>query len=94
MAGKFVLSLAKNGTAKIEIISDSETTRSIGDKLADYISIGVQEAWLIRPGTRLVELVRLTASGPETVGVYDTTQTFASLSFPDLTVATADLLHE
>jgi Uma2 family endonuclease len=78
----------------LEIISGSETTRTIGDKLADYSAIGVQEAWLIRPETRLVEVVRLTSSGPETVGVYDTTQTFASLSFPDLTVAVADLLRE
>ncbi|HZO90647.1 MAG TPA: Uma2 family endonuclease [Chthonomonadaceae bacterium] len=74
----------------VEILSDSETERRVGDKLTDYISIGVKEAWLVRPETRTVEVLRLTPNGPVSAATYDQTQTLQSLTFPDLTVAVAD----
>lgn len=74
----------------VEILSNSEHKRLIADKLADYITIGVQEAWLVRPEPRTVEVAQLTPNGPVTIAVYDETQTFPSLTFPDLTVAVAE----
>src|SRR5262249_26251775 len=48
----------------VEILSDSETERSLAAKLADYVTIGVKEAWLVRPERRTVEVVRLAPDGP------------------------------
>lgn len=48
----------------VEVLSDSETERSIGAKLADYIAIGVLEGWLVRRATRTIDVVRLAPDGP------------------------------
>jgi len=40
----------------IEIISPSETPRNIGRKVDAYLKWGVQEAWLIYPEIRTIEL--------------------------------------
>jgi Uma2 family endonuclease len=46
----------------IEIISPSETKRRKEEKLDDYASIGVPEAWLVSPEARSVE-IRLLSDG-------------------------------
>jgi Uma2 family endonuclease len=46
----------------VEVISPSETKRRKEEKLADYASIGVPEAWLVSPEARSVE-IRLLAEG-------------------------------
>jgi Uma2 family endonuclease len=77
----------------VEILSDSDRQRVIGDKLADYIRLGVEEAWIVRPEDRTVELLRLTMNGSVSAGVYDETQTFASLTFPDLVVTVTEIFR-
>jgi Uma2 family endonuclease len=77
----------------IEIISDSEIERRVSDKIADYVSIGVREAWLLRPDTRCVEVLRLTRDGLESVGIYQENEAFTSLTFPDLIVPVALLFR-
>lgn len=74
----------------VEIISDSETQRILNDKLTDYISIGVNECWVVRPESRTIEVLRLTPNGPQTVAIYDDTQTVTSVVFPTLFVPVAD----
>lgn len=77
----------------VEILSDSERQRMVADKLADYIAIGVKEAWLVRPDAQTVEVLRLTSNGPVTVATYDATQTLQSFTFPDLAVTVADFFQ-
>ncbi len=77
----------------VEILSDSDTRRMIGDKLADYAAVGVEEGWLARPEVRTVEVVRLTVGGPVSVDTYDDTQTVQSFTFPNLTVPVADIFR-
>lgn len=77
----------------VEVISDSETERSIGAKLADYIAIGVLEGWLVRRAARAIDVVRLAPDGPLIAATYNDTQTLQSLTFPDLHVAVADIFR-
>jgi Uma2 family endonuclease len=46
----------------VEVISPSETKRRKEEKMEDYASIGVPEAWLVSPEDRTVE-IRLLADG-------------------------------
>lgn len=43
----------------LEAISKSDTASSIADKLADYASLGVPEAWVVSPEARTVEVLYL-----------------------------------
>ena len=78
----------------VEIISDSETQRILGDKIADYISVGVEECWVVRPEERTVEVLRLTTNGPQSVGVYGEAQAVVSVVFPALSVAALDIFAD
>jgi Uma2 family endonuclease len=54
----------------IEVISPSESKRRKEEKMADYASIGVPEAWLVSPEAQSVE-VRLLLDGKlNTTGVF------------------------
>jgi Uma2 family endonuclease len=75
----------------VEIISDSETQRIFEDKVADYISIGVEECWKVLPPSRTVEVLDLTQGRPVTVATYDETQTLQSHILPNLTIPVADI---
>lgn len=77
----------------VEIISDSDRQQVIDDKLSDYIRIGVQEAWLVWPETRTVQVFHLTADSPILATTYSETQAVVSLSFPELTVPVADIFR-
>src|SRR5262249_36939342 len=54
----------------VEIVSDTERAAALSDKLRDYRKIGVQEAWVVRPQTRTVELTRLTSDGTTILAVF------------------------
>jgi hypothetical protein len=54
------------------------------------VEIGVNEAWLLRPEIRTVDLVRLWPDGPVTVAAYGESESLHSLTFPDLIAAVAD----
>ncbi len=43
----------------VEVLSPSNTPRDIEEKLADYASLGVPEAWVLAPQTRTVEVLYL-----------------------------------
>lgn len=75
----------------VEILSPSESKRSVGEKLADYCAVGVQECWLVNTEERSVEVLRLTKEGVESVGTYNLVQGFQSLAFADLSVSASEV---
>ncbi|MBC7528944.1 MAG: Uma2 family endonuclease [Chthonomonadaceae bacterium] len=95
--------LAKNGQATdptplfvapelvVEILSPSDTKRVLHDKLDDYAKVGVREAWIIDQDLQNIEVLRFTPDGIETAAIYGSDETAISLTFPDLSVAVADI---
>ena len=75
----------------VEIISDSETQRILDDKLTDYIHIGVDECWVVRPDDGTMEVLALTPGGTRSVATYGDGQAVASVVFPGLVVPVADV---
>ncbi len=75
----------------VEVISNSETQRILEDKIADYIAIGVDECWVVRPDEGTVEVLRLTPDGARGVATYTDGQTVASVVFAGLAVPVADV---
>ncbi len=75
----------------IEIVMDSAAEHVLQDKIVDYISIGVDECWVVRPEAVTVEVLRLTPDGARTVATYGDGQVVASVVFPGLTVPIADI---
>ena len=43
----------------VEIVSPSESTRKVSDKLVNYRWIGVQECWLVRSAEETIEVIQL-----------------------------------
>ena len=78
----------------VEVVSSSETQRILGDKIADYISIGVSECWVVRPDAGTVEVLALSPGGASSVAVYGKEQAVVSMVFPGLSVAVADVLAD
>ena len=70
----------------VEIVSDSETQRILGDKIADYVEVGVDECWVVRPDAETVEVLTLTPTGTNSVAVYSREETVQSVVFAGLTV--------
>ena len=75
----------------IEVLSPSETRRSLLEKIEDYRSIGVEEAWVVSSQAETVQVLRLTTDGVESVAIYGFNQSVTSLIFPDLTLSLADI---
>ncbi len=75
----------------IEILSPSETASIVRDKIEDFRSIGVEEAWLVSSQAETIQVLRLSADGAETVGLYANGQTLQSRALPDLSVDLADV---
>lgn len=53
----------------VEVLSASETRRERMEKVLDYCRIGVPECWIISPSAESVEVLELTAGGPERVAL-------------------------
>ena len=75
----------------VEVLCGRKTLRTVQDKIEDYCSIGVEEAWLVSTQAETVQILRLSAAEIETVAVYANGQTLQSRVFPDLTMALADI---
>ncbi len=78
----------------VEVISSSETQRILGDKIADYISIGVDECWVVRPDAQTVEVLALTPGGAQSSAVYGQGETVQSVVFAGLAVFVADVFAD
>ncbi|MGI4792471.1 MAG: Uma2 family endonuclease [Janthinobacterium lividum] len=75
----------------VEIVSDSETQRILGDKIADYIAVGVDECWVVRPNAGTVEVLALKPDGAQSMAVYGAGEEVQSVVFSGLTVSVADV---
>ena len=71
----------------IEILSPSETRKSVEAKLRDFQSIGTQEAWIVTPKTGTVEVLHLSTDPWKSSGVFRSGQTVQSEILPDLTLS-------
>jgi Uma2 family endonuclease len=78
----------------IEVLSPSETPRTLRAKLEDFASVGVREAWLVGPESETVQVFRLTPERIEIAAVYIYGQTLTSEAIPDLAIALADIFDE
>ena len=70
----------------VEILSPSDTRRVQTAKITDYVSVDVNECWLVSIEAETVEILELTSSEIKTVAVYGRGQTVSSVIFPGLTV--------
>lgn len=77
----------------VEVISDSDRQRVLAAKIADFISIGVDECWTVQPDDRTVTVFRLAADGPEEVATYREGETVVSETLPDLALNVRDIFN-
>ena len=75
----------------IEVLSPSNTTRDIEERLADYRSIGVPECWLASFPNRTIEVLRLTPEAAVSVATYGMGDTLRSEVLPGFELAVDDV---
>jgi Uma2 family endonuclease len=73
----------------VEVLSPSENRRTIGEKLADFQGIGVQECWLVSAEAETVEVTVLTKEQIRSVAVFGANQEVASITFPGVKLSVA-----
>lgn len=78
----------------IEILSPSNTRRELQEKLEDYQTIGVREAWVISPQGRTVEVLQLSAEAIQRAGLYGLGDAITSQVLPDLRLTVDELFPE
>jgi Uma2 family endonuclease len=78
----------------IEVLSPSETARSVRAKLTDLAGVGVREAWLVSPEAETVQVLRLTPETMETAATYGYDQTVISEAIAGLTVPVAQIFED
>ena len=78
----------------IEIVSPSDTTTVLADKMADYQSVNVREAWVVRPVEQTVEVLSLTPTMVISVARYYAGQSVQSVTFPGLVVLVDEIYAE
>jgi Uncharacterized protein conserved in cyanobacteria len=72
----------------VEIVSESERASMLSDKLADYASVGVNEAWIVRPDAQTVEVIAL--GGTRSSTLFSSSDQLHSFVFPDLKLSVSD----
>jgi Uma2 family endonuclease len=77
----------------IEVLSPSESRGSIGEKLADFQHIGVQECWVVSPQAQSVEILALTGENIVTVAFSGLSGAVESAVFPGLKIDVADIFE-
>ena len=75
----------------VEVLSPSDTSRILADKIRDYRRVNVQECWIVSLGTRTVEVLRLTPEDERSLAVYAEGESVRSEAFPGLVVSVADV---
>lgn len=77
----------------VEILSPSDTGGALAGKLSDYQSVNVLECWVVSPRERTVEILKLTDSGFETVGIFSDGMSVQSSIFPELIASIQDIFE-
>jgi len=75
----------------IEILSPSDTRKSITKKLKDYAKIGVRECWLVSIEAETVEVLQLTPKSVKRAGLYGIGDVVRSQVLPGLELPTRKL---
>ena len=75
----------------VEVLSPSNTRRDIESKLEDYREVGVLECWLVSPEAETIEVLRLSADGIETVGIFGIDGTVRSEVISDFSLRLRDV---
>ena len=85
----------------VEIVSPSDEKKLPGEKrtvlnakLEDYASVDVRECWAARGVTQTVDVWQLSPLGNVIAATYGMGENVQSITFPDLTVAVADIFAE
>jgi len=71
----------------VEILSPSDTSVMLRDKIADYCTVDVRECWIVDSTARTVEVLRLTPQGSASIGAFGEGEIVRSIAFPDLAIA-------
>jgi Uma2 family endonuclease len=77
-----------------EPLSPPSTRRELQEKLRGYQAIGVREAWVISPQARTVEVLRLSSSGLERMGLYGLGDLTVSQALPELRLTVDEAFPE
>jgi Uma2 family endonuclease len=75
----------------IEVLSPSDTRKSIAQKLKDYAKIGVRECWLVSIEAETVEVLQLTPKIVKRIGLYGIGDVVHSNVLPGLELPTKKL---
>ena len=78
----------------IEIISPSDTSAVLADKITDYQSVNVREVWVARPVEQSVEVLSLTPTTVTSVATYYAGQSVQSVTFSGLVVPVDEIYAE
>jgi Uma2 family endonuclease len=78
----------------VEILSPSNTRQELHEKLQDYQTIGVHEAWVISPQARTVEVLKLSPESIERFGLYGLGDLLASHVLPELHLTVNEIFPE
>ena len=78
----------------IEILSPGNTRRDVVDKLEDYRSIGVGEAWLVSPEAQTIEVTSLLPEGMEVAGLFGAGMTIHSEVLPDFALSVNEVFAQ
>ena len=68
----------------VEVLSPSESRRSVDSKIADFQAIGVQECWIVSPEAETVEVLALSQTEVRTDAVYSPGSELRSITFTDI----------
>src|SRR5919108_509547 len=78
----------------VEILSPSNTHQELHEKLHDYQTIGVREAWVISPQACTVEVLKLSPESIERFGLYGLGDLLASHVLPELHLTVNEIFPE
>ncbi len=70
----------------VEVLSSSDSRRSVGEKLKDYQKIGVKECWLVSPEGETIEVLDLSGKEVSTVALCGGGGHLTSKVLPDLSL--------
>jgi Uma2 family endonuclease len=78
----------------IEILSPANTRRDLEEKLRDYQSINVHEAWIVATQGQTVEILQLSPEHIERLGLYGLGDRIVSQLLPDLQLTVDEIFPE
>lgn len=78
----------------IEILSPTNTRRELGEKLRDYQSINVREAWIVATQGQTVEVLQLSPERIERLGLYGLGDLIVSQVLSELQLTVDEIFPE